>query len=100
MLQNIFSHRPPLYDVFDQAELYALPPPWVKGRIQVNVPSILPFLLARQSHLGCCFRLFEPKFWKVVGTYKWYSVIHEYRFEWWGHSDPTLCKRICLNFLH
>ena len=19
---------------------------------------------------------------------------------WWGHSNPTLCKRICLNFLH
>ena len=24
MLQNIFSHRPPLYDVFNKAELYAL----------------------------------------------------------------------------
>ena len=19
---------------------------------------------------------------------------------WWGHSNPTLCKRICLNFLN
>ena len=27
MLQNIFSHRPPLYDVFDKAESYALHPP-------------------------------------------------------------------------
>ena len=24
MLQNIFSHRPPLYDVVDEAELYVL----------------------------------------------------------------------------
>ena len=20
--------------------------------------------------------------------------------KWWGHSNPTLCKRTCLNFLH
>ena len=26
MLQNIFSHRPPLYDLFAEAELRALPP--------------------------------------------------------------------------
>ena len=19
---------------------------------------------------------------------------------WWGHASPTVCKRICLNFLH
>ena len=24
MLQNVFSHRPPLYDIFDKAELRAL----------------------------------------------------------------------------
>ena len=29
MLQNIFSHRPPLYNVFDKAELYVLHAPWV-----------------------------------------------------------------------
>ena len=31
MLQNIFSHRPPLYDVFDKAELYALHAPCIVG---------------------------------------------------------------------
>ena len=31
MLQNIFSHRPPLYDVFNKAELYALHVPCNRG---------------------------------------------------------------------
>ena len=28
--------------------------------------------MPRESHLSGCFRLFAPKFWEVVGTYKWY----------------------------
>ena len=28
MLQNIFSHRPPLYNIFDKAEFRALHIPW------------------------------------------------------------------------
>ena len=31
MLQNIFSYRPPLYDLFNKAELCALHPPCVKA---------------------------------------------------------------------
>ena len=33
MLQNIFSHRPPLYDLFYKAELRALPQLW--SRIEI-----------------------------------------------------------------
>ena len=29
MLQNVFSHRPPLYDLFDKAEFGALHTPWL-----------------------------------------------------------------------
>ena len=43
MLQKIFSHRPPLYDLFDKAELGALHPPWerIQLRWDQNVKSKL-----------------------------------------------------------
>ena len=46
MLQNIFSHRPRLYDVFDKAELYALHPPCISAPV---------YLVMLQSLLNFCF---------------------------------------------
>ena len=39
MLQNIFSHRPPLYDVFDKAELYVLHAPCTCKQALVGLES-------------------------------------------------------------
>ena len=53
------------------------------------------------SFLSGCFWLFTPKFWEVMGTYKWYFVTLWMQIEWLGHSkNPTCCNWICLNFLH
>ena len=49
--------------------------------------------------VACGFLL--QHFLEAVGTYECTSSFYEYRFNggWWGHSNPTLCKRICVNFL-
>ena len=52
------------------------------------------------SHLSGWFWLFAPKLWEVMGTYEWHFIILWMQVQWWGHSNLTLCKRICLNILH
>ena len=37
MLQNIFSHRPPLYDLFDNAELRAVHTPCITSDLMETV---------------------------------------------------------------
>ena len=44
--------------------------------------------MARSSYLNGCFWLFVPKFWEVVGTYKWYFSFYECRFS--GGDTQTL----------
>ena len=55
-------------------------------------------------HLSVCFCVFLPQ-----NLGRWQEPtnsslsIYEWRFNgentmrWWGHSNPTLCKRVCLN---
>ena len=39
------------------------------------------------------------QFWEVAGTYEWYFVILWLQVDLWGHSNPTWCNWIDLNFL-
>ena len=56
------------------------------------------------SQLSGCLWLFAPKLWNVAGPMNCILPFYECRFSggdtmrWWGHSNPTLCKRICFNF--
>ena len=46
---------------------------------------------------------FDPKISGQGGTYERCLIISfsgRGIMRWWGHSSPTLCKRICLNVLH
>ena len=64
----------------------------------------IALLVARSSHLSSLLLAFE----EMMATCEWCFVILwiEWRFRggdtmrWYGHSNPTICKRICLNFLH
>ena len=44
--------------------------------------------------------VFYPKFWEVVGTYKWYFVILWIQVAHGGDIQTIYCNRIPLEFLH
>ena len=49
MLQNLFSHRSPLYDVFDKAELYVLHAPCGGVSIRLIAIHLFPDTIRRKK---------------------------------------------------
>ena len=45
ILQNVFSHRPPLYDLFDKAEFHALHTPCIQYQLAIAMGHLGHFLL-------------------------------------------------------
>ena len=66
--------------------------------------SILNVLL-KDKFLGWLLT-FCSEFWQAMGSTNGTLSFYECRFSdgytmvWWGHSNTTLCRSICLNFLH
>ena len=70
-----------------------------------HVSIVLRFLVARESHLSSCFWLWPNilgsggDLWMVLCHSMSTGSVEGIPKRWWGHSNPALCKGICLTFL-